>query len=75
MLLRKEAELYGVDYERSHNSFAQGQRITELEASLENVRALLLEVNRDLEDTTKSMMMPRIDHETMSMIYLPSTIR
>ena len=54
MLLREEAELYGDDYERRHNSSAQGQRITELEASLENVRVLLSEVNRDLEDTTKN---------------------
>ena len=54
VLLREEAELYGDDYERSHNSSAQGQRITELEASLENVRVLLSEVNRDLEDTTKN---------------------
>jgi hypothetical protein len=49
VLLREEAELYGDDYERSRNSSVQGQRITELEGSLANVR-----VSRDLEDTTKN---------------------
>jgi len=54
VLLREEAELYGDDYERSRNSSTQSQRITELEESLENVRVLLSEANRDLEDTTKN---------------------
>jgi hypothetical protein len=54
VLLREEAELYEDDYKRSRNSSAQGQRITELEECLENVRVLLSEANRDLEDTTKN---------------------
>jgi hypothetical protein len=41
VLLREEAELYGDDHERGRISSAQGQRITELEESLENVRVLL----------------------------------
>jgi hypothetical protein len=48
VLPREEAELYG------RASSAQHHHITELEESLENVRILLTEANRDLGVTTKN---------------------
>ncbi len=55
MLLREEAELYGTDDgDRGRASSAQHHHITELEESLENVRILLTEANRDLAVTTKN---------------------
>ena len=55
MLLREEAELYGTDDDdRGHTASAQHHHISELEESLENVRTLLTEANRDLGVTTRN---------------------